>query len=742
MRPLEDDNEYPASYNIDVEDGQSESEWTIQTERQWSIPPTEFSTTSDLGLQNDDAPRTSMQQKRKTKNKKADSGGDDTSGSSSLSSSLGMLLRVARPELGMLLLALFLMIGAEATGLLTPLIFAKAYDVLVNPNITENEVRLAQINSYMALALYIHVAGIVGGFLRSTILGIAGERVVARLRNQLYANLLSQEMAFFDDHKSGELVSRLGSDTVMLQTVVSHHLPEAVLGILKCTASLVLMFWISIRLTGLTVDGVIVMFLVSIPFGRLMAQLSREYQNILGQAQTHSTEALGAMRTVQSFVAEEREAQRYKDKIGDPDQFPFWIPTFRRRKNNSNNNNSNDKTTYSVGVYKSVTTAGLYNLFGLGYGIMFLMLWYGFHLVTKGEISLGQLTAFQSYILTIGYGLGTTSMNITGAIQGLGASGRICALMNRIPQIPTASPPEDKEDNDLRSDDHNRISRRPLASASPRGFSFPPPATHGGATSPIRLLQGHVQFQNVSFAYPTRPNVPVLKDFTFSISANTTVAFVGPSGVGKSTLLALLQRFYDIRSGTIRIDGVDIRNVDLHWLRRQIGYVEQEPPLFGRTVKENVLYGTDHRTNTTTTTTPVTQEEIEQACKIANAHDFVMEWPDGYETLVGERGAKLSGGQKQRLAIARAILTNCRILLLDEATSALDTESEQLVQDAIEKAVVGRTVLIVAHRLSTIRRASQIVVMDKKHGIVDVGTHEALVERCYQYNRLIKRQHG
>jgi ATP-binding cassette, subfamily B (MDR/TAP), member 1 len=224
--------------------------------------------------------------------------------------------------------------------------------------------------------------------------------------------------------------------------------------------------------------------------------------------------------------------------------------------------------------------------------------------------------------------------------------------------------------------------------------------------------------------------VKVLDQFSLKIPSNTTTALVGGSGSGKSTVVALLQRFYDVNSGGIYLDGNNITDLNLQWLRRQIGYVQQEPQLFGMSIKENLLYGVDRT---------VSQEEMEKACRDANAHDFIVTWPEGYNTLVGERGVKLSGGQKQRICIARALLTNCRLLLLDEATSALDSESEHLVQEAINKAIVGRTVIIVAHRLSTIQQADQIVVMSD-HKIVDVGTHEELLNRCSKYQDLIKRQ--
>ena len=210
-----------------------------------------------------------------------------------------------------------------------------------------------------------------------------------------------------------------------------------------------------------------------------------------------------------------------------------------------------------------------------------------------------------------------------------------------------------------------------------------------------------------------------------------SLTFSSITTTGKTTIIGLLQRFYDVGGGSVTLDGHDIRKLDIKWLRSQMAYVQQEPQLFGLTIRENIMYGS-HRENTT-------QGEIETVAREANAHEFISQFPDGYDTLVGERGIQLSGGQKQRIAIARALLPQPRLLLLDEATSALDAESEHLVQEAIDKAVLGRTVLIVAHRLSTVQRANQIVVIDDHH-IVDVGTHSELLNRCSKYQELIKRQ--
>jgi ATP-binding cassette subfamily B (MDR/TAP) protein 10 len=602
--------------------------------------------------------------------------------------SLSKLFRMARPELPMLAVALLLMILAESTGLVIPLIIANAYDALVDENIEDDE-RMNEINGYMTIALTVYAAGTVAGFLRAAILGVIGERMVARMRYQLYASILRQEIGFFDEHKSGELVSRLGSDTTLLQQVISQSIPEALLGVIKTLVAIGLMFWIAPSLAGVSIGSVFIIFAVTMPLGQLLGRLAKDYQNQLGEAQTYSTEAFGSMRTVQSFAAEEKEVKRYGSRIGNPDDYPWWYPT-------RDPAHPDVTSTYRVGFSKSIVTAAFYVfIFGAGFGFLYISLWYGFYLVNEGEISLGDLTAFQSFIFTIGFGLGGAASHFAKVFEGLGASGRVFFLLERVPAIPKPQP-------------HNASSRVII------------PAS----------MKGDIEFKNVTFSYPSRPNIKVLNDFSLRIPANTTTALVGSSGSGKSTVVSLLQRFYDIQSGSIEVDGQNLQDLDLKWLRTHIGFVQQEPALFGLSCRENLLYGVDRK---------VSQEELEKACRDANAYDFISSWPDGFDTLVGEKGIKMSGGQKQRVAIARALLTDCRILLLDEATSALDAESEHLVQEAINKAVEGRTVIIVAHRLSTIQRADQIVVMSDRK-IVDRGSHEELLRNCTHYRDLIKRQ--
>jgi len=418
---------------------------------------------------------------------------------------------------------------------------------------------------------------------------------------------------------------------------------------------------------------------------------------------------LGASGPFRVFAAEPKELYRYLQRIGDPD-----VPASEQP----------EETTYTVGTKKAICQVGVFTVvFGGAFGFLYCTLWYGFYLVTiEGTLTLGGLSAFQSYVFIIGGGVGQVATNLTQVWTAVGASGRVFYLLERKPKIKNFDGIYE-EDTESEKDDETEDAK-PTEAAKPIRESIVP-------STP---MDGNIEFENVMFSYPTRPDVLVLNAFSLKLPKNTTTALVGSSGSGKSTVVSLIQRFYDVDGGKITLDGVDLTHLDMSWFRSQIGYVQQEPQLFGVSIRENLTYGLSEEA-----AAKITQTELENICRDANAHDFISSWPDGYDTMVGERGITLSGGQKQRIAIARALLTNCRILLLDEATSALDAESEHEVQMAIENAMVGRTVVVVAHRLSTIRSADQIVVMDNRK-IVDVGTHDQLIEGCKRYQDLIKRQ--
>jgi ABC-type multidrug transport system fused ATPase/permease subunit len=415
------------------------------------------------------------------------------------------LIGLAYPERFLLLFALVFMIAAEGLGLINPIIIADAYDALVNPTLT-NPQRMSEINHTMAKVLIIHASGIAFQFLRSTIMGTAGVRIVARTRNRLYECIMKQEIAFFDVTKTGELTSRLGSDTGLLEEGISAALPEVMIGLIVVVVSLVIMFLLSWKLALLMLGFLSVILLLSVPFGSLLGKLSKSYQDCLGLAQTHSTEALGAIRTVQSFAAEDKELRRYTSVIGQPEKYKYWWPT----------DHKTHSTTYSFGFFKSLTQISLFIIvFGLGFGALYVVLWYGLKLVIDGELTLGQLTAFQTYIFQVGGKLGQTSNFIAKLFETQGAASRLFYLIERIPAIPTPPAPgvstndvNDKKPNT--NDDYEKPSE---------------PQT-------LSSVQGAVDFNNVSFAYPTRPNLNVLKNFSLSIAPNQTAALVGASGAG------------------------------------------------------------------------------------------------------------------------------------------------------------------------------------------------------------------
>ena len=619
----------------------------------------------------------------------------------------------------------------QGTQLWLPKLVGRAYDDLMDPTL-DHDNKMPRIHGLMATVLILHCGGALAGSIRTALMGIAGERIVARLRTTLYAQLLQQEIGFFDATQSGELISRLGSDTTVVKQAIASSWAEVVLGMVKLGIAIGLMVSISPSLASLTVTSTVVIFVLCIPFGRLLGKLSKEFQDKLGQAQSWPTEILGAMRTVQSFVAEEKEAHRYASLIGT--NLAVCSCFFGRTSSGRNRNGPNETatTTFSIGYQQSlVRSIFMFVIFGGGFAAMYGSLWYGFTLVHHGHISLGDLTAFQSYIFQIGGILAHMSSSISNCLEALGTSQRIFALLDRTPQIPSSAPPPPQQQQQQQDDEGNNHDRQVTADNNNTANG-----SHDveQASKWSGKLQGNIAMEHVTFTYPSRPDVPVLQDFSLEIGQGQTTAIVGPSGAGKSTVIALLERFYDVQKGCIRLDGRDIRDLDLKTLRRQIGLVQQEPTLFGLSVRDNITYGVDLHA-----VAAPTDDQIWEACRTANAADFIANFPHGLDELIGERGTKLSGGQKQRIAIARAILLNPAILLLDEATSALDAESEYLVQQAMDAASQGRTVIVVAHRLSTIQKADQIVVLEQ-YCVQDVGTHPQLLERSETYRNLIARQ--
>lgn len=565
------------------------------------------------------------------------------------------LLSLARPEWKALAWGVVLLsVGSAAS-----LAFPQAIRILIDGALTEGNQRKIDIAA-VVMGIVFLVQGVASA-LRYVVFQNAGERVVARLRRDLFGSLLSQEIGFFDAERTGELTNRLSADTTVLQNAVSANISMLLRNLAGAIGGVALLIWTSPKLTLVMLAVVPAVAVGAAVFGKRVRRLSKQVQDALAGATAVAEETLSGIRTVRAFAAEKREAKRYGEKV------ELSYQTARKR----------------AVVAGSFFGGAMFFAFGSGA----LVLWYGGRLVLANAMSVGELTSFLIYTLLVAFSMGAVAELWTDFMRAAGAAERLFEILDRTPLVPTT----------------------------------------GGTR--LEQVKGRIEFSEVSFSYPTRADLPVLKGLSLAISPGELVALVGPSGAGKSTIGALIQRFYDPSGGRLLLDGQDLRDLDPSWLRRQIGVVSQEPLLFSSSVADNIRYGRPDATD----------EEVQAAAVAANAHEFVSRFPDGYGTLVGERGVQLSGGQKQRVAIARAVLKDPRVLVLDEATSALDAESEHLVQEALERLLKGRTTIVIAHRLSTVVDADRVVVLEDGR-IAQQGAHSELMREEGLYKRLVERQ--
>ena len=563
---------------------------------------------------------------------------------------------VLRYPVRLSLTLLFLLIAA-ATSLAIPALAGRIVD---EGFIAEN---LENVTRYGWIVIIVGaVMGLASGA-RFYFISIIGERVLTDLRRAVFDHLLTLDAAFFDTHRVGELTSRLNGDVATIRGAVGSSLSMLLRGLVVMIGAVVMMFLTSPYLALAVVVIAPALIIPVIVFARRLRRMSRRTQDALADMSAMATEALGATKTIKSFVQEPQQSQFYGDRAEE---------SFRAEV---------DRLTARAGLIALIMTLVTASLVA--------MIWWGAKSVFDGTVTAGELTQFMFYAL-----MGTNALagisEIFGTLQTVaGATERLIEILETKSSI-----------------------SRP---ANPKALPVPP--------------LGTLAFEDVAFTYETRESEQIIAELAFKVDRGETVALVGASGAGKSTIFALTQRFYDVSAGRIVVDGVDIREVEPADLRRRFAYVEQEPTMFAGSVAENIRFGKPEATDA----------EVEEAARAALVHDFVTELPDGYDTIVGERGVMLSGGQKQRVAIARALLKDAPILLLDEATSALDAESERLVQIALQRLMKGRTTLVIAHRLATIRDADRILVLEKGR-LIDQGTHDELVKKGGRYAELAKLQ--
>jgi len=504
-----------------------------------------------------------------------------------------------------------------------------------------------------------------------------GERVTADLRDAVYAHLLRQDALFFESLPTGDVLSRLVADTTLVQSVVGSSLSMGLRNAVLFVGGMVMLILAS-PLISLSVLGAIGgVVLPAILVGRRVRRLSRASQDRVADASAMAGETLGAIAIVQAFGQESREADRFAQAT----QRAF-ATAIRRTQ-----------------VRAALTAFVIVAIFAALVGGLYL----GTQAVLRGELGAGTLG--QSVILIA---MVASSAAVLAEVWGelLRAAGAIERLIEWLQTRPSIVSP-----------------------VQPAQLPLNPAGATTGALINVSAGGLTVEFDAVSFCYPSRPATPAMQSVSLRLERGETVALVGPSGAGKSTVLKLLLRFYDPSTGVIRLDGVATQDLGLETLRACMALVPQEPVIFSANASDNIRYGRPDATDA----------EVEAAARAAQAHEFIALLPQGYATPLGERGVRLSGGQRQRIAIARAIIRNAPLLLLDEATSSLDAENERAVQNALEAAMQGRTTLVIAHRLATVQRANRIIVLDQGQ-VVEAGTHLELIARNGLYARLAELQ--
>ncbi len=569
------------------------------------------------------------------------------------------LWRFARPYQGQLALGFALMLGSTGATLVAPYLSMPLMDKVLIPFQNGQQIDPWLVGMYLGGLFGAGLVSWLLGWAKTYILALVSERIAADLRTATFEHLLSLSLEYFGSKRTGDLMSRIGSETDRISVFLSLHALDFITDVLMLGMTALILFSINHWLALAT--------LLPLPFIAWMIHLVRDrlrtgfekIDRVWGEVTSVLADTIPGVRVVKAFAQEKREAQRF-------------------RAANAHNLAVNDKLNKTWSLFSP--TVSLLTEIGL------LVVWaFGISLVAKGDITVGVLTAFIAYIGRF-YGRMDSMSRIVSVTQKAAAGAkRIFDIL-----------------------DHQS--------------NVPEPA------NPVKLekVEGGIQIEDIGFRYGNRA---VIRGLSLEIKPGEMIGLVGHSGSGKSTLVNLICRFYDVTEGGIRVDGVDLRRIGVADFRRHIGLVLQEPFLFFGTIAENIAYGKPE----------ATREEIVAAARAAHAHEFILRLPQGYDSLVGERGQGLSGGERQRISIARALLINPRILILDEATSSVDTETEKEIQKALDNLVKGRTTIAIAHRLSTLRKADRLVVMDRGQ-VVEVGPHDELMEKKGAYWRLYEAQ--
>uniref|UniRef100_A0A671UFZ5 ATP-binding cassette sub-family B member 10, mitochondrial n=1 Tax=Sparus aurata TaxID=8175 RepID=A0A671UFZ5_SPAAU len=555
---------------------------------------------------------------------------------------------------------------SSAVTMSAPFLLGKVIDTIYTTG-TDTETMAASLTSLCIMLTGVFLVGGAANAARVYLMQSSGQKIVRNLRASIFSSILTQEVAFFDRSRTGELINRLSADTAMVGRSITDNLSDGLRAVAQAAAGVSMMFYVSPSLASFVLLIVPPVAGLAIFYGRYLRSISKRTQDALAQATQLAEERISNMRTVRAFGKELSEVNTYTEKT---DQ------------------------VFSLARKEAVLRAGFFGVTGLSGNIMILSVLYkGGLLMASQHMTVGELSSFLMYTFWVGISIAGLSSFYSELMKGFGAGTRLWELLDRKPEFPL----------------------------------------NGQIILLQKTLYGGSEFDDVTFAYPTRSEAPIFQNLSLMVPAGTIMAVVGPSGSGKSTLVSLLLRLYDPDAGMISIDGHDIRDLNPYWLRSHIGTVSQEPVLFSCSIRDNIAYGAVDQE-------AVTTEDIYRAARVANAYNFIQAFPQGFDTVVGEKGVLLSGGQKQRIAIARALLRNPKILLLDEATSALDAENEFLVQEALERLMEGRTVVIIAHRLSTIQNANAVAVLDQQR-VVECGRHaELLGNRQGLFRKLMEKQ--